>query len=74
MGTQTKEFNLSKLGASVKGNCTFDGGEIIFFKKDVKEFIKRLKEMCGCDNQRTIVIENSDLNIIIDKLAGDKLI
>ena len=36
--------------------------------KEYAEKIKELKEMTGCDSERTIVIENHDLNKIIDKI------
>ena len=55
-----KEFNLSEkrifLGASWK-----------YFEKDIKEFIKRLKDICD-RTDGSVTIEE------IDNLAGDRLI
>ena len=62
----TKEFNLSK-------KETFMTNDEILWKKekDVKEFIKRLKEECFSikGGRQRVLLEND-----IDKLAGDKLI
>jgi len=54
--------------------------EKIYFKKDVKEFIKKLKkelktDLTGCfTSQKQCDEWNKDTNRIIDELAGDKLI
>ena len=60
-----KEFNLSD-----KLTIINDEKVSVVFKKDVKEFIKRLKEFVNRfdKNQMTNLIK------IIDKLAGEELI
>lgn len=63
------EFNLSDKGQESSSLTTDDENfAIIYLDKDVKEFIKRLKEKCeGYENYK---YAHED----IDKLAGDKLI
>ena len=74
------DFNLSNLKHWFNGQyfyrpkkCWFNGG-YCYTKKDVKEFIKQLKdEMGNC----TRGLNNKDLEIFykaIDKLAGEDLI
>jgi len=73
---ENKEFNLSeKITANmVESSWCSDGTPTGFdnipsiYVKDVKEFIKRLKEELDKENECNPII-----NEIIDKLAGDKL-
>ena len=61
-----KEFNLSE---KIIKETEWSKGH--FGRDDVKEFIKRLKEI-----KKPIFVANSDWNDVlkeIDKLAGDKL-
>lgn len=67
-----KEFNLSE--RIFNGRC-FSGYNVAISVEDVKEFIKRLKEevyeahLCGVDCSF-----EEDVQDVIDKLAGDKLV
>lgn len=68
----TKEFNLSeKIGVTIP---TKNGGFVkalqAYKAEDVKEFIRRLKE----EIKRIFKDSNADAcNIVLNKLAGDKL-
>ena len=57
------EFNLSE-----KGKQVFKHGEYLYLQSDVKEFIRLLKEECR------IYKLSQDIEISIDKLAGEELI
>jgi len=61
-----KEFNLSEKEDDF---FNMDYDDRLYYKKDVKEFIKRLKEALKNDEAFLSIDEE-----IIDKLAGDKLI
>ena len=69
-----KEFNLSEKITKAK-QMGEHFWESMFFRKDVKEFIRRLKEnvykkhKCGFDCEFEEEVEE-----MIDKLAGDDLI
>jgi len=69
--TNPAEFNLSK-----KVFQDFKGKDNIYFEKDVKEFIRLLKERFEyLDNEVGEICENDRYMIWneIDKLAGEKL-
>jgi hypothetical protein len=54
-----------------------DYKETFIYKKDVKEFIKKLKEELGAKSYETYLRVDAQGNInegIIDKLAGEELI
>jgi len=67
-----KEFNLSEkidYGISVESSKRHPWGQYIIFVRDVKEFIRLLKEKTYYDD-----IVTEEFHKKIDKLAGDKLI
>ena len=64
----TEDFNLSdKIPKTPYGET-----ENFMFVEDVKKFIKRLKDELSKFQPKELLFENSA--IIINKLAGDKLI
>ena len=77
-----EEFNLSNKEEYIDEDGRNDeiASTKVYLKRDVKEFIKRLKaelktDLTGCFNSQKQCDEwNKDTNEIIDKLAGDKLI
>ena len=75
----TEEFNLSKRVKEASDSeieephmakAGFKGYPAIYLEEDVKEFIRRLKEMIGRLHES---VENVRLYYELDKLAGDKL-
>ncbi len=46
----------------------------LLWSEDVKKAVQELKEMNGCNSERTIVIQNNDLDKIIDQIFGPKLV
>ena len=69
MGDKTHDvFNLSKRETAI---CYGWGEEPVYTKRDVKEFLKRLKKMfCRCRKDFKLQCEHCGET---DKLAGDKL-
>ena len=64
--TKMKEFCLSEKICFKKGEEPYDR---FFWKKDVKEFIKKLKEKLGNFGEYYTI----RINFEIDELAGEKL-
>ena len=66
-----KEFNLS--GLYLRCECLNPRRDtIVFLERDIKEFIKRLKE--GIHDFNETELGDIGRNEFIDKLAGDKLV
>ena len=58
---KTKEFNLSDKIVDLTGGIEFlENADFALDVEDVKEFIRLLKEKCGCDSERELTIFNGD--------------
>lgn len=64
-------WNLSE--KSSEGCFQDDFKDIIYLEKDIKEFIKRLKEEAKGNCPNKDCIECKRIDAFIDKLAGEKL-